>query len=469
MAHFPGDARIAYLTQFYTTEQIERFCQGSEDRLDELYADTQPQEVAIETLRDINDGAHYLCDSPDGWVPVEQWRNKGIKQTFRIELENGDFATASDDHLFQRADGAWAYTRDLRYGDELLTKSGSSRLISHYNDGKQVVYDLAIGHDNHRYYTNGISSHNSGKSLFLQNIALNWVCFGLNVVYITLELSEELVALRMDAMVSGKGTSEIFRDLDNTAETVLKISETAGRLTIKKFPEGGTTANDLRAYLKEYQIKTGHKPDAVVVDYLDLMYPNNRRVDPSDLFVKDKFTSEELRGLAHEFDVLCATASQLNRQSIEAMGEFDHSHIAGGISKINTADNVFGIFTTAAMKEKGIYHLLFLKTRSAASVGQKIELSYDSVSMRITDPAVMSDDPFNRKSTEAIKKELSEELARKKTNSTTRRDGVTPPPAAVTPSLLSEENERDGKPSPTVLNVLDIMKTRQKPSGSDLS
>jgi hypothetical protein len=115
------------------------------------------------------------------------------------------------------------------------------------------------------------------------------------------------------------------------------------------------------------------------------MYPNNARINPSDMFVKDKFVAEELRSLAGEYDLLFATASQLNRASVEAQ-EFDHSHIAGGISKINTADNVFGIYTSMAMKERGEYQLQVLKARSAACVGHRIELGFDQRTLRITDP-----------------------------------------------------------------------------------
>ena len=78
------------------------------------------------------------------------------------------------------------------------------------------------------------------------------------------------------------------------------------------------------------------------------------------------------------------TASQLNRAAVEEV-EFDHSHIAGGISKINTADNVFGIFTSRAMKERGKYQIQCMKSRSSTGVGQKIDLEYNIETMRITD------------------------------------------------------------------------------------
>jgi hypothetical protein len=102
------------------------------------------------------------------------------------------------------------------------------------------------------------------------------------------------------------------------------------------------------------------------------------------LFVKDKYVSEELRNLAKELNVLFVTASQLNRSAVEEV-EFDHSHISGGISKINTADNVFGIFTSRAMKERGRYQIQCMKSRSSTGVGQKIDLEYNIETMRITD------------------------------------------------------------------------------------
>jgi hypothetical protein len=122
----------------------------------------------------------------------------------------------------------------------------------------------------------------------------------------------------------------------------------------------------------------------MLVDYLDLMMPAQRKVPPTDLFIKDKFVSEELRNFAVEHDILFATASQLNRAAVEEV-EFDHSHISGGLSKIQTADNVIGIFTSNAMRERGRYQVQFMKTRSSSGVGQKVDLAFDVSGLRITD------------------------------------------------------------------------------------
>lgn len=224
----------------------------------------------------------------------------------------------------------------------------------------------------------------AGKSLFLQNIAINWVLAGLNVVYLSLELSENLCAMRIDAMMTDCSTKDVMRNREDVAlklGTIKKKSK--GSLRIKQL-KNGCTANDIKAYIKEYETQTGISVDAIAVDYLDLCMPTNIKVTPSDLFVKDKYVSENLRDLAIELDVLFVTASQLNRTAVMT-AEFDHSHISGGISKINTADNVMAIFSTNTMKENGRYQLQFLKTRSSSGVGSKVELAFDVRSLRIYD------------------------------------------------------------------------------------
>ena len=222
-----------------------------------------------------------------------------------------------------------------------------------------------------------------GKSLFLANLGVNWAQQGLNVLYLTFELSEGLVAMRLDSMMTGIGTREIFKNLDDVELKVKMLGKKSGNLQVKYMPSG-KNCNDLRAYLKEYQVKKGCAPDVLLIDYLDLMMPLSVKVSPSDLFVKDKYVSEEIRNLAMETNCITVTASQLNRSAVEEI-EFDHSHISGGLSKIMTADNVIGIFTSRAMKERGRYQIQFMKTRSSSGVGQKVDLEFDVDTLRIND------------------------------------------------------------------------------------
>lgn len=253
----------------------------------------------------------------------------------------------------------------------------------------------------------------SGKSLFMQNLAVNWVRAGLNGAYITLELSEGLCSMRIDSMMTDTSSREIFKDIDNIEMKVKMLAKKAGKLRIKYMP-AQSTVNDLRAYCKELQIQTGVKIDFLCVDYLDLLMPVSAKVSPSDLFVKDKYVSEELRNLAKELNILFVTASQLNRSAVEEI-EFDHSHISGGISKINTADNVFGIFTSRSMRERGQYQLQLMKTRSSSGVGQKIELEFNVETLRITDPGP---DPDSQSSYKAPQPSANQLLGQLKTVST---------------------------------------------------
>ena len=223
----------------------------------------------------------------------------------------------------------------------------------------------------------------SGKSLVMMNIALNWLQMGLSGVYISLELSEELTSLRTDAMLTMMSTRDIRKDIDGTELRVKMAGKKSGQYRVKGLP-AQSNVNDIRSYLKEVQIQTGIKVDFVMIDYLDLVMPVSVKVNPNDQFIKDKYVSEELRNLAKELGILMVTASQLNRSAVEEI-EFDHSHIAGGISKINTADNVFGIFTSRSMRERGKYQIQCMKSRSSTGVGQKIDLEYNIETMRITD------------------------------------------------------------------------------------
>ena len=201
----------------------------------------------------------------------------------------------------------------------------------------------------------------AGKSLFLQNLAVNWATAGLNVCYISFELSEQLTAMRLDAMMTNIPTRKVFPEIENVEMKVKMMAKKSGNLQIKYLPSGSTVL-DIRTYLKELELKNKKKIDCILIDYLDLMMPKSKRISPADLFIKDKYVSEE----------------------------FDHSHISGGLSKIQTADNVIGIFTSRAMKERGRYQIQFMKTRSSSGVGQKVDLEFDVDSLRIRD---LADDP----------------------------------------------------------------------------
>ena len=357
----------------------------SDDFIEYIYEKLQPRESNILDLHDAV--GNYYVNSPDGFVKVNKLISKGTYDIYGVEFEDGTITYGSHYHMYENIYGGYISIANLTIGQKILSNDSFKVVKRIFDTGeKDLVFDLVIDSENHRYYTDGVVSHNSGagKSIFLQNLAVSWALAGLNVVYLSLELSEKLCAMRIDAMHTGYETREVIKNIDDVHMKIRASQQKSqGSLRIKQLPNG-CTANDIRAYIKEYEIHSSKKVDGILVDYLDLMFPASKKISAENLFVKDKYVTEELRNLAVELDILCVSASQLNRGSYEEI-EFDPSHIAGGISKVNTADNVIGIFTSAAMKESGRYQIQFMKTRSSSGVGSKVDLAFNNKSLRITD------------------------------------------------------------------------------------
>ena len=313
-------------------------------------------------------------------------RHKGLEKAIiqsADDLEKGEYGTV-EDRIKKAVQIGLQKDLGTDYFDNpkarLLKIKDKNGQIS---TGWKAVDDKLFGGMNRGELNIFAGGSGAGKSLFLANLGVNWALQGLNVIYLTFELSEELVSMRIDSMMTGIPTKDVFKNLDDVEMKVKMIKKKSGSLQVKYMPSG-KTANDIRAYLKEYEIKLGQKVDVLLVDYLDLLMPQSKKISPADLFIKDKFVSEELRNLAMEKNCIFVTASQLNRGAVEEV-EFDHSHISGGLSKIQTADNVFGIFTSRAMRERGKYQIQLMKTRSSSGVGQKIDLDFNIDSLRITD------------------------------------------------------------------------------------
>jgi KaiC/GvpD/RAD55 family RecA-like ATPase len=221
----------------------------------------------------------------------------------------------------------------------------------------------------------------AGKSVTMSNLALNFMAQGLDVLIISLELSEELIAKRFDTMITGVGSVELIPRMREVATILESKRENLGNLYIVRMPTGSNT-NSFRAYLKEFELKHKKVPDVLIVDYLDLMGANEY-TRPGDTFDKDKRASEQLRDLVHDYNMYLITASQQNRSAVDAT-DLNHSHIAGGISKINTTDIYISIIMNDQMRARGEIAFQFLKTRSSNGVGKTAHLGWSGKTLRIT-------------------------------------------------------------------------------------
>ena len=351
----------------------------------------------IETIPELNEG-HYqwFLDEFEKFTKKQELERAILKSADLLE-KGGDFSPVEKlikdaVQISLQKDMGTDYFADPR-GRLLALKTNNGQNSTGWPTMDRALYG-GFNRGELQIFAGGSGS---GKSLFLQNLAVNWSQAGFNGAYITLELAEGLCSMRIDSMMTDTSSRNIFKDIDNVEMKVKMMAKKSGKMRIKYMP-AQSNVNDIRAYCKELMIQTGVKVDYLCVDYPDLIMPVSVKVSPENLFIKDKYVAEELRNLAKELNVLFVTASQLNRSAVEEI-EFDHSHISGGISKINTADNVMGIFTSRAMRERGQYQLQLMKTRSSSGVGQKIELQFNVETLRITDDGGSEDDTSYRPQT----------------------------------------------------------------------
>ena len=224
-----------------------------------------------------------------------------------------------------------------------------------------------------------------GKSITLSNIGFNALQQGYNVLYVSLELSEDIIAQRFDTMYTGISRKN-WKSHTNEIITGLQIAQDDPNIGVLDIIQmtSGTNANDIRAYLNNYYSYYGTMPDVLILDYLDKMSPN-QKMNISDVWNKDKLCSEQLRDIGVDHNMAVLTASQLNREAVKASSH-DHTHIAGGISKINECDIYWSILLDDIKRAEGICEFLFQKTRNSDGVGKRIVLKWDYKYLRILNP-----------------------------------------------------------------------------------
>lgn len=221
-----------------------------------------------------------------------------------------------------------------------------------------------------------------GKSIMMSNIGVNYANRGYKVLLLSLELSEDMIFLRNSSIMSGVKAMEWKDNIDQIAKTITEQSTGGGSFIIKRIPNG-SSANDIRAYLKQYELTFQERPDVIIVDYIDLMTPNggNKSMGVSE---QDKLKSEQLAEIAYVYNAIMISASQQNREALR-MTAPDQGVIAGGITKVNTVDNYISIFMDPAMRVQGDMIIYFLKTRSSSAVGSSKQLKFNADNLQITD------------------------------------------------------------------------------------
>ena len=227
-----------------------------------------------------------------------------------------------------------------------------------------------------------------GKSLFMCHVSSSALSQGNNVLYITLEMSEERIAERIDANLLNIKLDDLVslpkkmyeKKIDDLKDTV------KGRLIIKEYPTAAASTNHFRALLNELNLKRNFKPDLILVDYINIC--SSARIRPGQYvnsYSYIKSIAEELRGLAVENDVPIMSATQTNRAGFQNtdVGLEDTSESFGLPA---TADFMFALITNENLEEAGQMLIKQLKNRySDPTSNKKFLVGVDRAKMRLSD------------------------------------------------------------------------------------
>ena len=349
------------------------------------------KETKISEIRTLlEEGYEVEVTSPDGYVPVSAFVDKGMWKEYVLNTDLGDEVWCNENHLFE-TDRGWILTKDLvDTSFKVLTKDGFIRATVIQTGHDIPIVDIQVDHENHRYYTNGISSHNTGvgKSLFLCHHAANCLKQNQNVLYITCEMAEERIAERIDANLLDI-TMDDLKQLPKSMydNRINKVSAgIKGKLIIKEYPTATANVNNFRFLLDELWLKKRFKPSIIFIDYLNICasarLKNGNNIN-SYTYVKS--IAEELRGLAVEYNVPLFSATQTNRTGFQSndVGLEDTSESFGLPA---TADFMFAMISTDELDEMNQILIKQLKNRyNDTVINRKFILGINRAKMKLTD------------------------------------------------------------------------------------
>ena len=227
-----------------------------------------------------------------------------------------------------------------------------------------------------------------GKSLFMCHVAANCLNESRNVLYITLEMAEEKIAMRIDANLLNISMDDIT-DLPKAIfdQKVAKLkSKAKGKLIIKEYPTAAAGAQHFRSLLNELALKRDFKPDIIFIDYLNICTSSRIKAGAYvNSYSYIKSIAEELRGLAVEYNVPIVSATQTTRSGFTStdIGLEDTSESFGLPA---TADFMFAIISTEELEELGQFLVKQLKNRYSDPIyNKRFMIGVDRKKMRLFD------------------------------------------------------------------------------------
>jgi len=372
----------------------------SEDRMsDEHYRHTM--DILPDIFTYAEEDLTWLIERTEKWCQDRAVFNAVMES---ISIIDGKHQTLAKNSIPDVLSKALSVTFDTNIGHDYL-ESIDSRWDFYHMDEERIPWDL----DYFNRITKGglpnktlniaLAGTGVGKSLFMCHAAAAALSQNKNVLYITMEMSEERIAERIDANLLNVPIDQLEHlSKDMFSNRVKKIADkTTGKLIIKEYPTGSAHANHFRALLNELKLKKKFLPDIIFIDYLNICASARMKTMGGSInsYTYIKSIAEELRGLAVEFDVPVVSATQTTRSgySNDDVGLEDTSESFGLPA---TADLMFALISNDELNANGQMLVKQLKNRyNDPGQNQRFVVGIDRSKMRLFD-VDQNDSPLNK-------------------------------------------------------------------------
>jgi replicative DNA helicase len=227
-----------------------------------------------------------------------------------------------------------------------------------------------------------------GKSLFMCHVAASCLMQGYNVLYITLEMSEDKIAERIDANLMNVFINNINKIAKKDYYSKIHgiATKTQGKLIIKEYPTASASVLNFNALINELKLKKNFVPHIIFVDYINICKSARLSYGANvNSYTYIKTIAEELRGMAVENNVPVVSATQTTRSGFTSSdpGLEDTSESFGLPA---TADLMFALISTEEMEKLAQMMVKQLKNRySDLNRNKRFMIGVDKAKMRLYD------------------------------------------------------------------------------------
>lgn len=227
-----------------------------------------------------------------------------------------------------------------------------------------------------------------GKTLFMTHCAAANLMHGRNVLYISMEMAEEMIAQRIDANLLDWTIDELkLAPRESFITRLEKIkAKTHGKLIIKEYPTASAHSGHFRHLLNELKLKKNFVPDIIYIDYLNICASSRVKQGGSvNSYTYVKNIAEELRGLSVEFDVPIVSATQTNRTGY-SNSDVDITEVSESFGLAATVDFMVAIVSSPDLEELGQIMVKQLKNRwGSVDTPKRFVVGIDRSKMRLFD------------------------------------------------------------------------------------